>query len=70
MVAFGLALGVPERVTLPQAGDLTARLRREASKLFEAVEAGEYSTALPGEAQLLRQIVHGVMKDTLDQINA
>lgn len=69
VVAFGVALGVPERATVRQLGDLTARLRREAPRLLEAFEAGEHGRALPGEARLLRQIVHGVMKDGLDRLD-
>src|SRR5690606_8993656 len=69
VVAFGVALGVPERATVRQLGDLTARLRREAPRLLEAFEAGEHGRALPGEARLLRQIVHGVMKDALERLD-
>ena len=69
VVAFGAALGLPERATLRQLGELAARLRREAPGLIEAFEAGEHGRPLPGEARLLRQIVHGVMKDALDQLD-
>lgn len=68
VVAFGETLGVPERVTLRQLDDLAARLQREAPALVEAFEAGKHGGALPGEARLLRQIVHGVMKDALDRL--
>ncbi len=68
VVAFGAALGVPERTTLRQLEQVTGGMRGRARALVEAYEAGEYGTPWAGEARLLRQIAWGVVEDALGQL--
>lgn len=68
VVAFGAALGVPERTTLRQLEQVAGGMRGHARALVEAYEAGGYGTPWAGEARLLRQIAWGVVEDALGQL--
>lgn len=68
VVAFGAALGVPERTTLRQLEQVAGSMRGHARALVEAYEAGEYGTPWAGEARLLRQIAWGVVEEALRQL--
>ena len=68
VVAFGAALGVPERTTLRQLEQVAGGMREHARALVEAYEAAEYGTPWAGEARLLRQIAWGVVEDALGRL--
>ena len=68
VVAFGNALGVPERTTLRQLERIAGDMRDRARSLVGAYEAGEHGRPWAGEARLLRQIAWGVIERKLCQL--
>lgn len=69
ILAFGLELGLPESVAGRMLQELADRIEREAALLLERHESGSYGPVNPGEARLLRQIVHGPITDMLRQLH-
>ncbi|WP_269789521.1 HipA domain-containing protein [Stenotrophomonas sp. Iso1] len=65
VAAFGQAIGIPERLALAELDQIAAAVRRESLALYLAYEAGQTHAVDPGEARLLRQIVHGPIPDAL-----
>lgn len=70
MVAFARSIGVPERLALSQLDTMVNALRRQSTALLQAHEDGAAGRVEPGEARLLRHIVHGPLADALEQLRA
>lgn len=66
VIAFGAALGIPEQATLRQLKRLRIDATRHAAGLLE--KCAQSGRIQAGEARLLRQIVHGVIKDSSDAL--
>ncbi len=67
--AFGLSIGIPVRLALQELDHLANVLWQQAQFLLQAYEAGAAAlTVDPGEARLLRQIVHGPVADAMGQV--
>ncbi len=66
VIAFGADLGIPEQATLRQLDLLHADATRHAAGLLE--QCAEDGLIHAGEARLLRQIVHGVIKDAANAL--
>lgn len=62
---FGHRLGVPARVAARHLDRLCADLPREAARLLDEYAQGATGHADPGEARLLRQVVHGPVADAV-----
>lgn len=67
-IGFAEALGIPARVAIRQLDALLARIRHEAPRRLEAYEQGATGAVEPGEARLLRQILHGPLRDMLEAL--
>lgn len=70
VLAFGAGLGVPERVTVRHLDVMLATIPRESARLLEACEQQGETRTTPGEARLLRQIVHGPVHDAVRRLQA
>lgn len=69
-LAFGRSLGVPEQVTARHLDRLCADAAQKAIGLLDEYEQGAAGRADPGEARLLRQIVHGPLNDRVRALHA
>lgn len=68
VLEFGSVLGVPARLGARLLDESASAIAKHAAQLLEAYEASP--TAQPGEARLLRLIVHGPVRDMLRQLAA
>lgn len=66
---FGEALGIPRAVSDRLLGEIRGKVNRLALALLEACEHDKELALLPGEARLLRQLVHGHMRDISQQLS-
>ncbi|WP_368563018.1 HipA domain-containing protein [Pseudoxanthomonas sp. UTMC 1351] len=65
VLAFGQTLGVPEQTTARHLDRLCVDMPQKAIELMDEYEQGAAGRVDPGEARLLRQIVHGPLEDRL-----
>lgn len=67
-IAFGATLGVNARAAERELDNLLERVHAHAGQLYSEYEDGAARRVDPGEARLLRGIVHGPIKDMLGQL--
>lgn len=70
VIAFGEVLAIPPRLGERWLDDVLKRTGPAVSELMKRYEAGATGTVHPGEARLLRQIVHGPIRDMSRQLQA
>jgi len=67
-IAFGATIGINARAAERELDYLLERIQAHAGKLYDEYEAGAARGVDPGEARLIRGIIHGPVRDMLAQL--